>query len=177
MVEYSPLFVIIRMKARSCNVVDVTKTEPIVGATYVPGEDVIPESDGLPRTVTRVEKRNSEDVYVVHYTTADGTGWESSNRWERWIGETAARPVHPREFVLSSSVTGRVNLATSSAGTLAKLLDKAVRLGASHETGEQPVLSGPELAALFCTDYRGFHADALKAAYTAGRRHIKVMGT
>jgi len=63
---------------------------PQIGATYVPCPAIVRISDGLPRTVTRVETRPGLDVFVVHYTTADGAGFESDNLWARWIADTGA---------------------------------------------------------------------------------------
>ena len=71
----------------------VTKSEqPLVGATYEPGPAIIRTSQGLPRTVTSVETREGLDVFVVHFTTVEGRGWESGNVWATWMANTDATP-------------------------------------------------------------------------------------
>lgn len=72
---------------------------PKVGETYVPAPDVIPVSDGLPRTVTRIETRDNTWRYIVHYRTDDGEGFQSDNLWHQWCEMTKAKvdPDHGAE--------------------------------------------------------------------------------
>jgi hypothetical protein len=69
-----------------------------------------------------------------------------------------------------------IDLTAASGGEFAKLMDVATRLGVAHETGGDPELAKKAVAARFCTGYRIFHADALFAAYKAGRDHVRTMG-
>lgn len=66
---------------------------PVVGVTYHPGPHIVPVSDGLHRTVTRVETRPGLDVFVVYFVTADGEGYQSGNLWLQWIKDTDAKPI------------------------------------------------------------------------------------
>ena len=69
----------------------VVINKPEVGVTYGPASDIVRESLGLPRTVTRIETRPGLEVFVVHYRNAEGTGFASGNVWERWIAQTGAQ--------------------------------------------------------------------------------------
>ena len=65
---------------------------PTVGATYESGPDVLRQSLGLPRKVTRIETKPDLAAYVVHFETEEGTGFCSGNVWEGWVDETGATP-------------------------------------------------------------------------------------
>ena len=67
--------------------------KPLEGVTYVPESDILPVSEGLPRTVTQVATRPNLDVFVVHYETTEGEGFQSGNLWTQWLARTGAKPV------------------------------------------------------------------------------------
>jgi hypothetical protein len=68
----------------------VIHKKPIIGATYSPVPDVLPLSDGLPRTVTKVDSRSFSDAFMVYYTTEWGKFRESGNIWSQWMEATGA---------------------------------------------------------------------------------------
>jgi hypothetical protein len=68
------------------------------------------------------------------------------------------------------------DLTKCSGGDLAKVMADATRLGISDETAGRPARTEREIVTNFASGWRKGHAQALKAAYTAGRFHVRTMG-
>jgi hypothetical protein len=68
----------------------VSYEKPEVGQTYQPASDIVPVSDGLPRTVTSISTRAHTERFIVNFETRDGSGFESDNLWSRWMSATGA---------------------------------------------------------------------------------------
>jgi hypothetical protein len=70
----------------------------------------------------------------------------------------------------------RVDLVNCSPHQFCEVLALAAKIGVTDAMTERKSRTRNELAVMLATEHRVGHARALKAAYSAGRFHVEMMG-